>query len=186
MPRHADPEVEKAILQAARKLWHKGGEKALSMRAVAKAAGTNTPAVYRRFNGREDLLRALVGLFQRELFECLEPCGSIEEIAQTYLDFALSRPREYELMMSGLLARMTQERPNLNLVLSRVANWYGGTPVEHESLVFTLYCLLHGCALLNISGSAAVPRSSKVNPAVKRAVEILVANEARLRKSGEV
>ena len=185
MPRNPDPKLEKNILQAARKLWHKGGEKSLSMRAVAKAAGTNTPAVYRRFSGRGDLLRALVELFQRELFDCLEPCRSIEEIAQAYLDFALSRPREYELMMSGLLARMTQERPNLNLVLSRVANWYGGTPAEHESLVFTLYCLLHGCALLNISGSATVPRSSTVNPAVKRAVAILVANEARLRGSGD-
>ena len=52
MPRQIDPEVEGRIIQAARKLWHKGGEKALSMRAVAKAAGTNTPAVYRRFRNR--------------------------------------------------------------------------------------------------------------------------------------
>jgi AcrR family transcriptional regulator len=180
MPRHADPELEQAILQAAKKLWHKGGEGALSMRAVAKAARTNTPAVYRRFKGREDILRALVKLFQREMFDRLEPCSSIAEIAQAYLDFAWSRPREYELMMSGLLARMTNERPSFNLVLSRLAEWLGGETEEHEALLFTLYCLLHGCALLNISGSAAVPRSSKVNPAVKRAVEILVANAAQL------
>ena len=60
MPRHSDPELEGRILNAARKLWHKGGETALSMRAVAKAAGTNTPAVYRRFRTREQILRALV------------------------------------------------------------------------------------------------------------------------------
>lgn len=184
MPRQADPDLEQSILQAARKLWHKGGEKALSMRAVAKAAGTNTPAVYRRFRGREEILRALVKLFQRELFDCLEPCRSVAEIAQAYLDFALSRPREYELMMSGLLARMTDERPNLKLVLSRVSGWHGGTPEENEALVFTLYCLLHGCALLNITGSAAVQSSPKVNPAVRKAVEILVANQGLLRKSG--
>jgi len=60
MARHSDPEVEVRILRAARDLWHEGGEAALSMRAVAKAAGTNTPAVYRRFRTREDILRALV------------------------------------------------------------------------------------------------------------------------------
>jgi len=183
MPRRIDPELENNILQAARRLWREGGEKALSMRAVAKAAGTNTPAVYRRFKRREEILLALVQLFQKEIRELFEPCRSIAEIAQTYLNFALSRPREYELMMSGLLARMTDERPNIDLVLSRVADWHGGTPEEHEALVFTLYCLLHGCALLNITGSTAVRGSPKVNPAVKRAVEILVANEEQLRTS---
>lgn len=183
VPRHIDPELENSILQAARKLWRKGGEKALSMRAVANAAGTNTPAVYRRFESREEILRALVKLFQQDLLKQLEPCRSVQEIAVAYLDFALDRPREYELMMSGLLARMTDERPSLDLVLSRVAHWHGGTRQDHEALVFTLYCLLHGCALLNINGSETVRRSEKINPAVKRAVEILIANEAQLRKS---
>ena len=183
MPRRIDPQLENNILEAARKLWRKGGEKALSMRAVAKAAGTNTPAVYRRFKHREEILLALVQLFQKEITELFAPCRSIAELAQTYLNFALSRPREYELMMSGLLARMTDERPNIDLVLSRVADWHGGTPEEHEALVFTLSCLLHGCALLNITGSTAVRFSPKLNPAVHRAVEILVANEEQLRKS---
>jgi AcrR family transcriptional regulator len=155
------------------------------MRAVAKAAGTNTPAVYRRFTSREEMLGALVQLFQKELFQQLEPCTSVQELAEAYLRFALQRPREYELMMSGLLARMTDERPNFDLVASRIADWHGGTPEEHESLVFTLYCLLHGCALLNINGSEMVHRSPKVNPAVRRAVDILLANEAQLRKSGQ-
>jgi AcrR family transcriptional regulator len=155
------------------------------MRAVAKAAGTNTPAVYRRFASREDILGALVKLFQQELLQQLRPCRSVQELAEAYLAFALYRPREYQLMMSGLLARMTDARPNFDLVLSRVAAWYGGTPEEHEALVFTLYCLLHGCALLIINGSEMVRRSPKINPAVRRAVDILVANEAQLRKAAE-
>jgi AcrR family transcriptional regulator len=183
LPRQADPDLEQSILEAARKLCHHGGEKALSMRTVAKAAGTNTPAVYRRFKGREDILRALVKLFQRELFETLEPCQSVAEIAQAYLDFALKRPREYELMMSGLLARMTEERPNLNLVMSRISIWHGGKPEDQEAFVFTLYCLLHGCALVNISGSFGTARTPGINDAVKRAVDILVANEGQIRNS---
>jgi AcrR family transcriptional regulator len=60
MPRHPDPELEKRVLDAAQKLWHGGGDKTLSMRALAKAARTNTPAIYRRFKDRKDILRALL------------------------------------------------------------------------------------------------------------------------------
>src|SRR5580704_7186426 len=55
LPRRLAPELEGKILDAAQKLWKKGGEKALTMRAVAKAAGTNTPSVYRRFRDRNDI-----------------------------------------------------------------------------------------------------------------------------------
>ncbi len=55
MPRRPDPDLEGKILDAAQKLWKKGGEKALTMRTVARAAGTNTPAVYRRFRDRDDI-----------------------------------------------------------------------------------------------------------------------------------
>ena len=49
MPRHPDPDLEERVLRAADGLWKRGGEHALTMRAVARAAGTNTPAVYRRW-----------------------------------------------------------------------------------------------------------------------------------------
>ena len=44
MPRHPDPDLEERILKAAHALWRRGGDKALTMRVVARAAGTNTPA----------------------------------------------------------------------------------------------------------------------------------------------
>ena len=72
MPRRADPELEDKILDAAQKLWKKGGEKALTMRTVARAAGTNTPAVYRRFRDRDDILR---GLLQRIRWEIAAQIG---------------------------------------------------------------------------------------------------------------
>jgi hypothetical protein len=42
MPRKPDAALENRILDAAYKLWSKRGEDALTMRAVAKAAGTTT------------------------------------------------------------------------------------------------------------------------------------------------
>ena len=60
MPRHPDPDLEERILHAADVLWRRGGSKSLTMRAVARAAKTNTPAVYRRFKDRRDRVKALL------------------------------------------------------------------------------------------------------------------------------
>ena len=92
MPRHIDPELEARIVKAARKLWSKGGEKALSMRSIAAIAQTNTPAVYRRFRNRDAILRALVESYQRELFEAVEPCRSLEAVAESVPNFAATSP----------------------------------------------------------------------------------------------
>lgn len=181
MARHSDPDLEARILQAARKLWHQGGESALSMRAVAKAAGTNTPAVYRRFRTREDILRALVRRYQQQLLEYLEPCTSVPEIAEQILEFALRQPREYQLIMSGLLARMTDERPNVELTLSRSAGWMGGSPRDREGLIFALWSLIHGIALLRISGTLREKNFPRARAAFRKSVQILMANAEQLR-----
>ena len=181
MPRHVDPEVEGRIMQAARKLWHKGGEKALNMRAVAQAAGTNTPAVYRRFRNREGILRALVQSYQGELFQALGTCRSLPEMVHCYLDFALSKPREYELIMSGLLARMSKTRPNVDYVAERVSEWLGGSSQEHRPLVFTLAALAHGTAMFNITGTIPEEDFPGVRAVFAAAVKVLVENEGKLR-----
>ena len=181
MPRHVDPQLEGRILLAARKLWHKGGEKALSMRAVAAAAGTNTPAVYRRFHDREELLRALVESYQQEIFRLVEPCGSLKEVAECYLDFAVSNPREYQLLMSGLLARMSKGRPNLEFIMGRSSEWLGATPEDHRNLVLILWALMHGTAMLKVSGSMLEEDFPRARAAYAAAIDVLVANAAKLR-----
>jgi AcrR family transcriptional regulator len=183
MPRHIDPEVEERILQAALRLWHRGGEKALSMRAVAKAARTNTPAVYRRFRNRDEILGALVRYYQRELFRAIEPSKSIQDFAQRYFDFALDRPREYELMMSGLLARMSKDRPNFEFLMQRSAEWLGGSPREHRYLGLALFCLAHGAVTLKISGNVREDNFPRVDAAFATAVDVLVANEGKFRSN---
>jgi AcrR family transcriptional regulator len=67
------------------------------MRTLAKLAHTNTPAVYRRFRNRKAISRSLLERFQQDLYRALQPCGSLQEVCQRTLEFALARPREYEL-----------------------------------------------------------------------------------------
>ena len=71
-------------LDAASRLWARGGEKSLTMRAVAKAAGTTTPTVYERYRDRNDILRALRLKTRQELFAALTAHGALREAVQSY------------------------------------------------------------------------------------------------------
>jgi AcrR family transcriptional regulator len=182
MPRHIDPEVEGRILEAARKLWRKGGEKSLSMRAVAKAARTNTPAVYRRFRNREEILRGVVASYQQEVSERLKSCRSLQEMAQKYADYALEYPHEHRLMMSGLLARMTDARPNFEMALNRASEWLGGTPNDHRRLMLALVSLIDGFVLLKNTRWVRDEDVAALRAGFERAVDVLVQQEAGFRQ----
>lgn len=181
MARPIDPELENRILQAARRLWHQGGEAALRMRAVAKAAGSNTPAVYRRFRNREDILRALVKSYQQQLYEHLVPCQSLTDAAEAFLQFTLRNPREYELIMSGLLARMTDERPNLELIAGLCAQWFGGRADEYHAFVLAIFALAHGTAMLSISGVVLQKDFASARAAFLQAVAVLAKGRKNIK-----
>ena len=180
MPRHADPQLEGRILKAARKLYLRGGEKALSMRALARAAKTNTPAVYRRFRNRKEILRAMVQQVQQDLFEVLQPCASLQEACERFLDFALARAHEYELISSGLFSRIDMPRPNFEFMKQRSAEWLGGTPDDHAGLVLALWALMHGTAMLLISGTVPKGREAQLPSLLGQAADVLVRNASSL------
>jgi AcrR family transcriptional regulator len=136
---------------AAQKLWAKGGERTLTMRAVARAAGTNTPAVYRRFKTRRDLLRALLQKTQAEVSALLQRCNSLQEICHCIFNYALSHPREYELLASKMVVSSHLPRHNFGYVVKKAAEWLGGTEHERRPLVIALWSLIHGSAMLLIA-----------------------------------
>ena len=161
MPRRPDPDLEGRILDAAQKLWKKGGEKALTMRAVARAAGTNTPSVYRRFRDRDDILRGLLTRFRLEIAAFLEDAVSPEDGCEKYLEFALSHPREYELFYqhdyelfhSPRSRRPKPGQPARDAMRRKLLGKLGGTAADHESLLMALWMVGHGAAMLLIDKS---------------------------------
>ena len=128
MPRHPDPELEQRILTAASRLWSRGGEKALTMRAVAKAAGTTTPTVYERYNDREDILRALRLKTRRELYAVLIPTRTLPEAIHSYLRFALDNSHGYEVLFDGVgrPPSLYEPWPSFNLMRNRLAQQLRG------------------------------------------------------------
>ncbi len=154
MPRHPDPELEQRILGAASRLWARGGEKALTMRAVAKAAGTTTPTVYERYRDRGDILRALRLQTRRELFAALSRTRTLREAFQAQLDFALEHSHAYEVLFDGVARppSLHEPWPSFNLMRERVAKRLGGNPRKHTRVMLAVWSLMHGTAMLIIRG----------------------------------
>jgi AcrR family transcriptional regulator len=162
MPRQADPELEERILKAARVLWKRGGEKSLTMRAVARGARTNTPAVYRRFKHRRDILRALLRDIQSDIGEHFRAGKSIEEMAEAYIEYALTHPHEYELFYRHARELAPRQktrrpqairewRPNVGLVEERLARRLGGAPEDYTRMALALWAVVHGTAMMLLS-----------------------------------
>jgi AcrR family transcriptional regulator len=154
VPRHPDPDLEKRILCAASRLWARGGEKALTMRAVAKAAGTTTPTVYERYRDRDDILRALRIETRRELFAALSGTRTLRETFQSHLEFALAHSHAYEVLFDGVAKppSLHEAWPSFNLMRERVAKRLGGNPRQHTRLMLAVWSLMHGAAMLIIRG----------------------------------
>jgi len=162
MPRHPDPKLEGKILDAAQKLLRKGSEKAVTMRAVASAAGTNTPAVYRRFRNRKDVVLGLMRRLQNESADIVRSSHTPEEACQRYLEFALVRRHEYELFYRYAYqlprptktgAALRDHRPTTKVMEEKLAEHLGGKPGDYSRLSLSLWALTHGTAMILISGS---------------------------------
>ena len=176
MPRHPDPDLEQRILGAASRLWARGGEKSLTMRAVAKAAGTTTPTVYERYRDREDILRALRMKTRGELFSALSRTRTLHEAVQRQLEFALQNSHAYEVLFDGVgrAPSLYEPWPSFNLMRERLARQIGGTPREHNRLILAIWSLMHGTAMLIIRGGFEGALRTQAMHACVDTVHILV------------
>ena len=185
MPRHPDPDLEERILKAADGLWRRGGARALTMRAVARAADTNTPAVYRRFKNREDLIKGILLRIGDRLRERFQQGKTLEEMADGYLQFAIENPNEYELFHTeahlmnpqkkrGALAPIRESRPNFGFVEQVAARELGGTPEEYTELALSLWSIAHGTAMLLLKGVIPEGHADTLRNAFRMAVKAVI------------
>ena len=190
MPRQPDPDLEDRILSAAHALWKRGGEKALTMRGVARAAGTNTPAVYRRFKDRRDLVRALLLRTVGRLRQHFEAGEGVEGMAEAYVEEALRMPHEYELFYTygheliraktdGRMRAIRESRPNFAFLETELAKRLGGSPEDHTRLALALWATLHGTVRLLLSKSIPEEQEPELHSACRAAVKTLIEGAAR-------
>lgn len=112
-PRLHDEKTERELLAAAEGLLATGGLEALSLRALAEAAGSTTRAVYTVFGGKDGLMRALF----REAFRVLE--SDLEALPLTddpaadlvaagaggFRGWARAHPQLFRLAFEGIVPR---------------------------------------------------------------------------------
>jgi len=181
MPRHPDSQLEDRIINAAYKLWVDGGEHALTMRAVAKGAGTTTPTLYERFKDKSELLAALRARAQRKLFDAIKPSQSIAEACRFALDFTTAHGHEYELVAKGWAARFSRKEPtpSLDLLKVRLAEQVGGSPDDHSRLALALATLYHGASMMLVEEGVPPETASVIKEACVAATASLVASARR-------
>lgn len=191
MPRRPDPGLEGRILDAAQKLWKKGGEKALTMRAVARAAGTNTPSVYRRFRDRDDILRGLLLRVRLEIAAALEGASSAEEGCERYLDYALRHSHEYELFYqhdyelhhsprSSRAGVKPTGQPARDAMRRKLVAKLGGTASDHEHLLTSLWMVAHGAAMLIIAKTILPKDAAEARVVFTKSVAALICHAAEV------
>lgn len=100
-------ETEAAIVEAALTILAEGGLSALSMRTVAERVGLSATAIYRYFDGKEDLVGRVVrtgyqrfGQFVAEAAE-QHPVGSLERLfalGDAYVRFAFENQEHFRVL----------------------------------------------------------------------------------------
>jgi len=150
MPPKADAQTEGRILKAAERLLRARGEVGLTLRAVAREAGTTTPTVYKRFRNKKALRFALAEKFATQVIaECIS-APTLEEAFRSYVNFAEQHPNQYRLLWDAWTEVLHPDdpRPFRAWVLSQLVQRFGGAPEDYSLLFYGLILLSHGAAML--------------------------------------
>jgi AcrR family transcriptional regulator len=163
------PLLREEILVAAEALLDEAGdESALTLRAVAARTGVTSPAVYRHFADKGELIaavcmrvwEALGREVRAAIASCEDPFQGLRRGAVAFLCFGLEHPVQYRLLMMGRPRRGGEPHPEqqaalacLRYVVEAVepcvaAGVLRGDP---ERIALRSLAALHGCVALVIA-----------------------------------
>ena len=149
MPRTADQHLEEKIVNAACRLLRRHGSRSVTLRLVAREAGTTTTTVYKRFQNKEALLVALAELVQVKITAKTTSSPTIEAAYRNFLSFAERYPHEYNLLWGPAWSEVPgRPRPIREWLLDKFAARFGGKPEDYIRAYYALFLLVHGAANL--------------------------------------
>ena len=181
MPRMPDPGLEQRIVRAAVCLTDERGTEAVTMRAVAAAAGTTTPTIYERFSDREALLDAVIRLWEEELVTELGKAASVEEMAIRFIRLSCKYPRRFDLTINIFGSRLASgaSQPGLDLLRQRLAEETHAHGAERESLALAIAALVFGATRGMIAAGPNHRRAGDLKKACFSAIKLLLASYGR-------
>ena len=149
MARIADASLHHRILDATYRLLRRKGLEAVTLRAVAKAAGTSTPTVYGRFATKEALVLAVADMIRNRVVAAIVSSSSPMAACKSYLDFAIENPRDYRLMFEVGWPRIFEnlaDQPGQIWAMQKLAELHGGHFEDYRGTAEALFVHLHGAA----------------------------------------
>lgn len=185
MPRKPDAALEGKIVDVAYHLWSDHGEKALTMRAVARAARTTTPTLYQRFRDKRDLRHFLEERARQKLFDALQSGRTSLEVCRKALEFTSTHGHEYRLMAAEWGQRFAQRLPTraFDYLKKMLAKELSGEAAQYDELAIQLFCQVHGTALLRPLGKEHQQAAEFMNEACLNACSILLQQAASKKSS---
>lgn len=151
------------IIEAAREVLLSEGYRNLSLRKIARKIDVSATSIYLHFESKDDLVHCLIeqaikrlnNHLQAALPEKGSPIKKLEKLAWAYVDFALNRPREYQviyLVSSDEMTRYPKEkfrkaRKGYELVLEVLEEGIKQEIVQEDKpriASYTFWAQLHG------------------------------------------
>lgn len=178
-------DTRKRILEAARDLYAAQGPDQLSMRRVAEEVGVSATAIYRHFEGKEQLIIEVCAegftLFASYLMRGLRGATPLERLTETgagYVAFALDHPQYYRAMFMSphpdfdALAEQTSQAfsPTFQLLVDRVAECQREGALRDDqsarALARSIWAHSHGLVSLWLDGHLDVAPGEDPLPAL--------------------
>lgn len=176
MPRKADEHLEGRIVDAAYQLWSKGGEHALTMRAVAIEAGTTTPTLYERFRDKHDLIEFLRARARQNMLAAVQQGKSAVDVCRLGLEFMLTHGNEYLLLTADWAGRLGRKEPtpSYEFLKTKLSEELGGASGDYVRLALALVALVHGTAILILGEGVDAGTSLECKEACLEACQALI------------
>lgn len=191
MPEQQVAELQRAILEEARRILVADGYRGLTMRRIAGAVGCTATSIYLYFRGKDDLVQDLIDEGMEALHDRLvaaseaasDPAERLRALCRAYVEFGLGNAEIYEVMFTLHADRMERypadryrrARRSLELIAELLdpEDAAGGSSARERMLRATLvWSSLHGVVALLLAGrvDASVDRERLVEAAVENAV----------------
>ena len=187
--RHARTQAE--ILKAAREIMLESGIDGVTVREVARRSDFSPAALYKYFDGRDDIMRALTMEALMRLQEALltvppdlRPDRRLLALGESYLRFARENPADLNVIIaSARLAPLDPQGVEIGLaVVSALRNvlqegvdrriFRPLTPKQLAATAFGLWSLVHGMATLTGANLASMEDQIAEDP--HRAMQIFI------------
>ena len=184
--------LREEILEVSKEILIEDGFSKMSMRKIAKRADITATSIYLHFKNKDDLLLALIEEsiknLKSALINVIDPSKDLirqlEDLADTYIDYALKHPQEYQVIYMVRPEEMPKYpkekfkniRSTYELLADIISEGKKNDLIDVESSLisaYTLWAQLHGVVsvILNKRLDTRIPRDQFIEQAVENIIQ---------------